>query len=141
MPEHYRFRTLQALLLVGTLLSVSACDAQDANNNRLPSGLAYYQNYCANCHGKSMDGGNGGGLRTQADFQHGFEPDAVFKSIKNGIPNLGMPAYGATLTDEQIKQIVDVIKNPAVSEASTSVTRTQAIRERTKLRTLDYEVK
>jgi len=130
---------------------MGACQAQSTNptvgnaSNASP-GMTYYQNYCSNCHGRKMEGGNGGGLRAAADFQHGFEAEAIFKNIKNGIPNLGMPAYGTTLSDAQITALVEVIKNPQqqVQSAATTATAPQASsgrRERPKLRTLDYEVK
>ncbi|MGI8906790.1 MAG: PQQ-dependent sugar dehydrogenase [Candidatus Sumerlaeaceae bacterium] len=142
------FRSTETLLVALALLTVGVCHAQDASippkadsGNATASGIVYYQNYCANCHGGKLEGGNGGGLRAPSDFQHGFEPDAVFRSIRNGIPDLGMPAYGATLTDEQINALVAVIKNPQQQPSSTTTTTTQSIRERTKLRTLDYEVR
>lgn len=141
MPELHLKRTADTLLLAAALCAVSAsAGAQGASH----PGLAYYQNYCANCHGAKMDGGNGGGLRDRSDFQHGFEPEAIAKNIRDGIPQLGMPAYGATLTDDQIQALVAVIKNPEqLSSPSSSATVPPApsARERDKLRTLDYEVK
>src|SRR5687768_3928062 len=66
-----------------------------------------YAENCANCHGDKGQGG-GGGTRTLLtrelfDQKHDRR---FFDAIKNGVPDAGMEAYGATMSDAQIWGLV-----------------------------------
>lgn len=70
-------------------------DFEHANNN--------YIEYCAGCHGNDLEEFVG------RDWIYGKEPEAVFKTIKFGQGDIGMPDFKATFTDEEIKDLVDYI--------------------------------
>lgn len=64
---------------------------------------AFYNDTCAKCHGVNGQGGGGGtkSLNVEDKFDQKWDKP-FFDAIKNGVPDAGMEAYGATMTDEQI---------------------------------------
>lgn len=69
---------------------------------------ALYQQYCAQCHGATMQGGNAQSL-VDGVWNHGEGRGYVSRNTKHGITEYGMPAYEATLSDNEINAIVDYI--------------------------------
>jgi aldose sugar dehydrogenase len=66
-----------------------------------------YNENCAKCHGRAGEGGGAGTrtLLTEEKFdQKNDRP--FFDAIKNGVPDMGMDAYGTTMKDEQIWSLV-----------------------------------
>ena len=87
------------------------------SEDNLKSGATTYKAMCARCH--STPQGNpsvygqsfyppapqlSGGMSTYTESQ-------LFWIIKHGIRNTGMPAWGSMLSDEEIWQIVNLLKN------------------------------
>jgi mono/diheme cytochrome c family protein len=87
------------------------------NEDNLKAGVDTYKTMCARCH--STPGGNlnlygqsfyppapqlQGGLPNYTDSQ-------LFWTIKHGIRNTGMPSWGSFLSDEEIWQVVSLLKN------------------------------
>jgi mono/diheme cytochrome c family protein len=87
------------------------------NEENLKAGVSTYKEMCARCH--STPGGNPsaygqsfyppapqllGGMSNYTDSQ-------LFWTIKHGIRNTGMPAWGAMLSDDEIWQIVSLLKH------------------------------
>jgi aldose sugar dehydrogenase len=66
-----------------------------------------YAENCANCHGDRGQGG-GGGTRTllTRELFDQKQDRRFFDAIKNGVPDAGMEAYGATMSDAQIWGLV-----------------------------------
>jgi aldose sugar dehydrogenase len=64
-----------------------------------------YVNYCGSCHGEKMD------AFVDRKWKHGKSTNSIFRSIKNGIENDGMPAYRQTFSKEEIKGLVAYIKD------------------------------
>lgn len=62
---------------------------------------------CANCHGEGGDGGGAGtkSLNTKEKFDQKYDK-AFFDSIKNGLPDMGMAAFGDSLSDEAVWSLV-----------------------------------
>jgi len=60
-----------------------------------------FQQQCANCH----DGGKGSRLR-EGDFKHGSDDASLVRSIREGYPGTGMPAFSAALTANEIQALV-----------------------------------
>jgi mono/diheme cytochrome c family protein len=87
------------------------------NEDTLKAGIDTYKAMCARCH--STPGGNPG------VYGQSFYPPApqlpagmypytdaqLFWVIKHGIRNTGMPAWGGMLSDEEIWQLVSLLKN------------------------------
>lgn len=87
------------------------------NEENLKAGASRYKAMCARCH--STPAGNPsvygqsfyppapqllGGMSNYTDSQ-------LFWTIKHGIRNTGMPAWGSMLSDDDIWQIVSLLKN------------------------------
>jgi len=66
-----------------------------------------YNDTCAKCHGLAGEGGGAGtqSLLTREKFDQKYDKP-YFDAIKKGVPDAGMEAYGATMTDEQIWGLV-----------------------------------
>jgi len=62
-----------------------------------------YANYCAGCHGEKMD------AFTDRDWKHGNKLTDLIKAIKSGYADEGMPAFGKTFTDGEIKELSEYI--------------------------------
>jgi mono/diheme cytochrome c family protein len=84
----------------------------------LNAGVEVYRQMCARCH--SLPGGEpsvyGSAFYPPAPQLSGGLPQyteaELFWTVKHGIRNTGMPAWGEMLSDEQIWQIVSVLKRP-----------------------------
>jgi mono/diheme cytochrome c family protein len=87
------------------------------NENNLKAGVDTYKAMCARCH-STPDG-------KASIYGQSFYPPApqlpqgmsqytdaqLFRVIKHGIRNTGMPAWGGMLSDEEIWQLVSLLKN------------------------------
>jgi glucose/arabinose dehydrogenase len=62
-----------------------------------------YKNYCAGCHGEQMD------MFADRKWKFGSKKEDLFKSVKLGHENEGMPAFGGSLTDKEINALADYI--------------------------------
>lgn len=81
--------------------SCSFCGAQD--------GAALYAKNCAQCHGANLSGGNAASL-VDGIWQFGAEDSYVFRNVKFGIVDLGMPSYESTLADSEIRTILKYVR-------------------------------
>jgi len=72
----------------------------------LPEAKKLYQEHCAQCHGKELQGEVGPPL---LDLD---KPDAlIFKTIYGGVPAAGMPSFGGSLGQERIWKLVTFVKS------------------------------
>lgn len=71
--------------------------------NSMATPEANYKNYCGGCHGEKMD------AFVDRKWKHGSSEQDLFKAIKVGYPDEGMPGFDSTFTDEEIKDLVDYI--------------------------------
>ena len=62
-----------------------------------------YKNFCAGCHGEKMD------AFVDRKWKHGNTEQDLFKAIKVGYHNEGMPGFDSAFTDDEIKDLVDYI--------------------------------
>jgi DNA-binding beta-propeller fold protein YncE len=90
------------LLIILPLLSLNAPAVAD------PAGL--YQQHCASCHGASRLGAMGPALLPE-NLSRLRQPEAV-KVIQEGRAATQMPAFGATLRGEEIRQLAEWIYIP-----------------------------
>jgi cytochrome c oxidase cbb3-type subunit III len=72
------------------------------------AGQAVYQTNCGACHGAGMEGGIGPALN-DGDWLHGGTPDAVLRSVADGVPAKGMPAWGPILGPDRVRQVTAYI--------------------------------
>lgn len=96
-------------LAFAALLSV-ACTLENHGGADEPPhpGAGIYLQYCASCHGVALDG-RGGSSLLLPDLRHGSAREDIFRSIHDGIVEMGMPAYGDAFSDDQIDDLVDYI--------------------------------
>ncbi|WP_299754102.1 PQQ-dependent sugar dehydrogenase [uncultured Pontibacter sp.] len=120
MRNLYPFYTL----LAAALISVSSCTSttspntsSDATANAVASAAgavttgvalgnakAAYISYCSGCHGEELE------AFADRKWKHGSSDQDLFKAIKHGYPDEGMPAFDETFTDEQINGLVTYIQ-------------------------------
>lgn len=72
-------------------------------HNRTPE--ANYKEFCASCHGAEMD------AFVDRKWQYGNSDEDLFKAIKVGYEDDGMPAYEVTFSDEEISDLVAYIQD------------------------------
>jgi cytochrome c oxidase cbb3-type subunit III len=71
-------------------------------------GAAVYQSNCAACHGVNLEGGIGVALN-DGEWIHGGSQEEVLRSVAEGIPAQGMPAWGPILGQERVRQVTAYI--------------------------------
>jgi aldose sugar dehydrogenase len=102
----YLIFTKSTVFFISFVLLVFNCGKTIAQ----PDAAALYQQYCAQCHGKDLGGGNASSL-VNGIWQFGAEDSYITRNIKHGIPHLGMPSYENALSDEEIRSIVQYIRD------------------------------
>ncbi|MEM7513355.1 MAG: cytochrome c, partial [Bacteroidota bacterium] len=70
-----------------------------------------YQTLCASCHGKKLNG------FLDREWKRGKNKDSIMKTINVGLVDLGMPAFGAALTDAQMSGLADYVLKAAERES------------------------
>jgi glucose/arabinose dehydrogenase len=79
---------------------------------------ALYAELCANCHGPQLEGGKGGGLRGNP-WKHGGDDASIARSIRDGFPNTGMPAFKATVNEAETQALVVFLREAAARVVET----------------------
>jgi glucose/arabinose dehydrogenase len=64
---------------------------------------------CSGCHGNDSAGGRAPSLFNQK-WADSTTDEKMFNTIKNGVPNTEMTGFGASITDEQIYQLIQHIR-------------------------------
>jgi cytochrome c oxidase cbb3-type subunit III len=80
-----------------------------ANIELISAGKTLFGQKCVACHGSDGQGLQGPNL-TDDYWKHGGSIKDIFKTIKNGVPNMGMIAWGQELTPNQIETLSNYIK-------------------------------
>jgi glucose/arabinose dehydrogenase len=97
---------LIVLLLPFILLACNQSGADQTSGNEQDLRVReIYDQYCSNCHGKDLRGGNAQSL-LDGVWQFGDGTGYITRNIKYGIPHLGMPSYENSLKDEEIELLV-----------------------------------
>jgi mono/diheme cytochrome c family protein len=71
-------------------------------------GQAIFTANCASCHGEAGDGSGlaGAAVFTDLEFMRGEKPAAFYKAIRDGVEGTAMPAWGATLGEMEIWDVL-----------------------------------
>jgi len=102
------------VVLASASLMLAVCNPErtgtksTADQKALTGAALTYNSSCASCHGIDMRGGNAQSL-IDGVWQFGDGSGYVSRNIKFGIPHLGMPSYEKTLSEEDIKLLVDFL--------------------------------
>lgn len=83
-----------------------------------------YQNNCASCHGKEMQGGQGSSL-IDDQWQFGASNQQIAAAIRDGIEDAGMPAFKQTLDEQQIRSLVILMREQKQMAASAAMQKKQ----------------
>lgn len=62
-----------------------------------------YRNHCGGCHGQNMSS------FVEREWTNGNSFEELVQSITNGYTDNGMPAYGATFSEQEIQELTDYI--------------------------------
>lgn len=72
----------------------------------------YAQN-CASCHGANLQGAQAPSMLDDI-WAHGADDESLARSIRNGFPEKGMPAWGTALPEKEIRAMVIFIREQRV---------------------------
>jgi glucose/arabinose dehydrogenase len=81
-----------------------SCKNSNGNSNINRSAEENYLNYCAGCHGLELN------RFQQKDWMTADNNDAIIASIIDGLPEMGMPAFRKTFSDDEIVALADYIR-------------------------------
>ncbi len=102
-----------AACLALAALPVTGVSASSDKANEL------YLESCVSCHAFNLEGGLGGNL-ADGLWKHGGTDDDIVRVISQGLPDLGMPAFGKTLSAEQIRSLVVFLREKEKSTKTKS---------------------
>lgn len=97
---------VRRFILASTLTCLGAALSHMAYAN---TASGTYQQFCASCHGKNLDGGLGPSL-IDDEWKHGADAASIAKSINKGIPTAGMPAWERVLDANQVRALIIYIQ-------------------------------
>jgi mono/diheme cytochrome c family protein len=115
-------RTHDVMLFILVLCAAVLSTALRAHAADVEQGKKLYGQFCATCHGQSGkgDGAAAAALNpkprdhTDKEYMSKLSDEDIFKTVKNGGASVGksplMPAWGATLKDDQIQDVVAYVR-------------------------------
>ena len=106
---------------LAVLAGLMACGGLAVAQTPPPRDVAkVFEESCAACHGANLRGGQAKSLVDDA-WKHGGDDASLARSIREGRPDAGMPAFGGALSDEDVRALVIFIREKA-DEAKRSAT-------------------
>ncbi len=115
MRIHLPFIQASLVIAIGAFpFIISSCNQSIVNGQEAnvlgpdKEAAQIYATYCASCHGADFSGGNAQSL-VDGIWQFGDGSGYVGRNIKFGIPHLGMPSYEKTLSENEIRSLVDFL--------------------------------
>ena len=99
-----------------------------------------YALLCASCHGPRMEGAQAPSMLDDT-WVHGGDDESLARSIRQGSPEKGMPAFGATLSEKEIRALVIYIREQrarAANEKAPSPAPSDSLTVKTQLH--DYQL-
>lgn len=97
-------RALALLSLVGV-----SCETFAQYNIGTGGAMDLYRESCAGCHGPALDGGSASSL-IDGKWANGSDDEAIARSIREGVPGTPMPAWKSSLTAEQVRSLVILVR-------------------------------
>ncbi len=123
------YRFLATAMAVLPVLLIQYAQAQDG-----AEGKALYSQFCASCHGTDLTGGLGSNL-ADGEWTHADTRDAQAQIVRAGLPDLGMPSFGETLTAAQIDALLEFVHEAGDHPGSIAKPDARS------LETLDYMIR
>jgi cytochrome c oxidase cbb3-type subunit 3 len=78
------------------------------DKSTVEQGKDTFQKLCAACHGPNGGGGFGPNL-TDSYWLHGAAPESIYKTVRDGYLQKGMPAWGPQLGEEKVRSVVGYV--------------------------------
>jgi cytochrome c oxidase cbb3-type subunit 3 len=86
-------------------LDSAALEAMAKDVNAAAEGQKTFSTTCVACHGPKGEGLVGPNL-TDKFWLHGGRPEDIYKTVSEGVPTKGMPAWGKTLSEDKVRSVV-----------------------------------
>jgi glucose/arabinose dehydrogenase len=102
------------VLLPGILAAQSRIGSGDVKD--------IYMTNCASCHGRDLAGGSGGSL-VDDEWKYGGSDAEIATSIRDGIPDMDMPAWKGALDEKQIRSLVIFLREKKAEMRTEAVRR------------------
>ncbi len=107
-PRRFPLRLAAVLCAVSLHSNLAAQMPKDA--------VKLYAELCASCHGANLEGGQGSSL-VDGVWNRGKGDDAhIARIITEGLAEVGMPAFGATLDPARVRALTVFVRERAVRE-------------------------
>lgn len=100
-------------IITGLYWNIQFNDTSGSENSLPPSfitvdtnfsrAILHYTNYCSGCHGEKMD------AFVDRKWKHGNSREDLFKAIKHGYKDEGMPSFDTTFTDVETYELAEYI--------------------------------
>ena len=98
--------TLVACVVVVVVLGGGGGGEDAATDGGDADGRTQYEQHCANCHGIDGQGAIGPALSQGRVVERFPDADDQARVVAEGRPDLGMPPFSQTLSDDQIDAVV-----------------------------------
>jgi len=119
---HFQFRHVLTGTLVGFLGAGSYAQPPGRDVTKI------YADFCSGCHGAQMEGGKAESLLDNV-WRHGGDHASLMRSIREGYPELGMPAFGATINDAEANGLIAYIHEMATRNVEPRVGEEKSLPE------------
>ena len=127
--KRYHLIFVLIVIAAGGVLIYGTLTAED-----IERGEQLYEEYCTTCHGDDLDGGMAGSL-IDGDWQFGSKDSHIFRNVKYGILDRGMPGFEGTLSDDDIRNILAYVQK---NEGTAPAVSNELIGE---IKLLDYDLR
>lgn len=84
------------------------------SSNAFDKSRISYMEYCAGCHGYQLEE-----FANKSQWIYGISADDLFKTIKYGRDDIGMPSFSLTFSDEEIKGLTQFVLSGGKSDKFT----------------------
>lgn len=119
---------------VGFILIMPFCLVDPMLAQQSGNGEALFHSLCASCHGSDLRGGGLGPDLLDEEWLYGREREDLFRVISDGVLDREMPAFGVSLSERQIDEIITYIETVRVNPDDAPVAAPDT------LGTLDYAI-
>lgn len=94
---------------VGVLAAFAPAFAGDAKGR---DAKTLYADFCAGCHGASLEGGKAGSLMDNV-WAHGSDDASLRRTIREGVASSGMPGFSSAMNEAETTALVAFIRETA----------------------------
>jgi mono/diheme cytochrome c family protein len=81
-----------------------------------------YEGICSQCHGANFEGTPSGPALDATDLQGRYDFQTLFNILNDGVLKVAMPGVGHMFTEDQVKQLVNLIANMTATTSTTGPT-------------------